>query len=102
MKPYYVYIMTNKNYNVLYTGVTGDLLERVRQHKSKQVEGFTKRYNVTKLVYFEVYDDPASAILREKQIKGGSRKKKLDLIESMNKVWKDLFDEMVGDEPQHV
>ncbi len=102
MKPYYVYIMTNKNYNVLYTGVTGDLLERVRQHKSQQVEGFTKRYNVTKLVYFEVYDDPASAILREKQIKGGSRKKKIDLIESMNKDWKDLFDEMVGDEPQHV
>ena len=90
--------MTNKNNNVLYTGVTGDLLERVRQHKSKQIEGFTKRYNVTKLVYFETYDNPASAILREKQIKGGSRKKKINLIESVNVEWKDLFKELVEGE----
>ena len=88
--------MTNKTNNVLYTGVTGDLIERVRQHRLKSIEGFTKRYNVTKLVYYEAYEDPASAILREKQIKGGSRKKKIKLIEDMNRDWKDLFEELVG------
>lgn len=95
MKQYYVYIMTNKTNKVLYTGVTGDLLERVYQHKSLSTEGFTKKYHITKLVYYEAYDDPTSAILREKQIKGGSRKKKIDLINSMNAEWKDLFEEMV-------
>jgi putative endonuclease len=98
MRQYYVYIITNKNNNVLYTGITGDLLERVQQHRSKSIIGFTKRYNVTKLVYFETYDDPVSAILREKQIKGGSRKKKIELVESMNKEWKDLFEELVEDD----
>ena len=98
MKQYYVYILTNKHNNVLYTGVTGNLFERVQQHKSKSIEGFTKRYNVTKLVYYEAFDDPSSAILREKQIKGGSRKKKIDLIESTNVEWKDLFEKMVGDD----
>ena len=89
-KQYCVYIMTNKINTVLYTGMTGDLAGRVYQHKHKLIEGFTKRYNVTKLVYYEVYDSAWSAIAREKQIKAGSRKKKIELIDSMNKEWTDL------------
>ena len=89
-KQYCVYIMTHKKNGVLYTGISGKLAARVYQHKNKLFDGFTKRYNVTKLVYYEVYGDPLSAIAREKQIKGGSRKKKLNLIESMNPEWNDL------------
>ena len=91
MNNYFVYILTNKNNTVLYTGVTNNLHRRIWQHKSKLLKGFTKRYNVTKLVYFEMYDDPESAISREKQLKAGSRKKKLELINSFNKEWKDLY-----------
>jgi putative endonuclease len=76
--------MTNKNNTVLYTGVTNNLHKRVYEHKEKLVEGFTKKYNVVKLVYYEIFDDPENAIAREKQIKAGSRQKKLDLINSMN------------------
>lgn len=90
----YVYILTNKNNTVLYTGVTADLAKRVWQHKEKFVEGFTKRYNLDKLVYYEVFEDISNAIAREKQIKGGSRLKKLRLIEDMNKDWKDLYYEL--------
>jgi len=89
-KQYYVYIMTNKNNSVLYTGVTGDLSRRAREHKGKLRDGFTKKYNVTKLVYFEIFQDVGIAIRREKQIKAGSRKKKEELINSMNKEWVDL------------
>ncbi|MEW6328429.1 MAG: GIY-YIG nuclease family protein [Thermodesulfobacteriota bacterium] len=77
---HYVYILTNKRNTVLYTGMTNDLKRRVFEHKEKLVDGFTKKYNVTKLVYYEVFDDPENAILREKQIKAGSRQKKIDLI----------------------
>jgi len=91
LKNYFVYILTNKNNTVLYTGVTNNLHRRIWQHKSKLLKGFTKRYNVTKLVYFEMFDDPESAISREKQLKAGSRKKKLELISSFNKEWKDLY-----------
>ena len=77
--------MTNKNNTVLYTGVTGDLKKRVYQHKNKLTEGFTKKYNINKLVYYQAFGDPARAISREKQIKGGSRQKKVELISSMNK-----------------
>jgi putative endonuclease len=84
--------MTNKNNTVLYTGVTRDIKKRVYEHKEKLAEGFTKRYNITKLVYYEVFDDPENAISREKQIKGGSRKKKIDLIESINRKWEDLYE----------
>jgi putative endonuclease len=93
-RQFYVYIMTNKNHTVLYTGITNDLKRRVYEHKQKLVEGFTKRYNVTKLVCFEVFSDAYNAIAREKQIKGGSRQKKIDLIERMNPSWKDLYDEL--------
>lgn len=89
-----MYIMTNERNTVLYAGVTGDLTKRTYEHREKLVEGFTKRYNIAKLVYFEVVGDVKSAIAREKQIKSGSRQKKVDLIESMNKEWIDLYDEL--------
>jgi putative endonuclease len=89
---YYVNIMTNKNNRVLYTGVTNDLKRRVYEHKEKFVPGFTEKYNVTKLVYYETLEDPENAILREKQIKAGSRQKKIDLIMGFNKEWNDLYD----------
>lgn len=91
---YFVYIMTNKNNAVLYTGVTNDLKRRVYEHREKLTEGFTKKYNVLKLVYYEVFEDVYSAISREKQIKSGSRKKKIELINSINKEWKDLYEEI--------
>ena len=93
-KQYYVYIMTNKLNSVLYTGVTSDLEKRAYEHKSKLVERFTKKYNVDKLVYYEVFDDINNAIVREKQIKAGTRKKKIDLISSINPAWKDLYNEL--------
>jgi len=93
-KLFYVYIMTNKNNTVLYAGVTNDLIRRVYEHKEKLVEGFTGKYNINKLLYYEIFEDPQSAIAREKQIKGGSRSKKIGLIESMNEDWKDLYDEI--------
>ncbi len=93
-KQYYVYIMTNKGNRVLYTGVTNDLQRRVYEHKNKLVKGFTKKYNVIKLVFYEVCDDIESAILREKQIKGWLRKKKIALIESINPEWRDLSTEI--------
>ena len=93
-KQYYVYILTNKNNTVLYTGVTNDLKRRIYEHKAKLVEGFTKRYHVEKLVFYDLSEDVASAILREKQIKGGSRAKKFGLIDGMNPGWKDLFDDL--------
>ena len=89
MKQYYVYIMTNKS-RTLYTGVTGDLERRVYEHKHKLVPGFTSKYNITRLVYFEMTHDIQAAISREKQIKGWLRKKKIALIESMNPEWKEL------------
>jgi putative endonuclease len=93
---YCVYIMTNKRNTVLYTGVTRDLTRRVWQHKNKLVKGFTKKYNIVKLVYYEVFDTPMSAIEREKRIKGGSRQKKIGLIESTNPEWRDLYDEVIS------
>jgi len=91
---YYVYIMTNKHNTVLYTGVTNDLKKRAWQHREKLVEGFTKRYNINKLVYYEAFDEVRAAITREKQIKGGSRQKKIDLVNNMNSEWRDLYDDL--------
>ncbi len=91
---YYVYIMTSKNNRGLYTGVTNDLKKRVYEHKEKMIDGFTKRYNVIKLVYYEVFDDINTAIMREKQIKAGSRKKKNEMINSKNEDWEDLYYEL--------
>lgn len=93
-KQYYVYILTNRWNNVLYTGVTNDLQRRILEHKNRALKGFTKRYNVDKLVYYEVAESIESAILREKQIKGGSRKDKIELINTMNSEWHDLYKEL--------
>jgi len=93
-KQYYIYLLTNQNNTVIYTGVTSNLIKRIWEHKNKLVKGFTQRYNIDKLVYYEIYDDPENAIAREKQIKAGSRKNKIGLIESMNPEWKDLSDSL--------
>jgi putative endonuclease len=95
----HVYILTNKNHTVLYTGVTSSLNERIEQHKSKVAKGsFTSRYNCNKLVYYEGFPDIGQAIAEEKRIKGGSRKKKIALIEGMNPDWKDLWDQISRDD----
>ena len=91
-KEYYVYIMTNKS-RTLYTGVTNDLMRRVYEHKNKLIQGFTKKYNIKYLVYYETSSSIESAIEREKQIKGWLRVKKIAFIESVNPEWKDLSEE---------
>ena len=91
-KEYYVYIMTNKS-RTLYTGVTGDLMRRVYEHKNKLVPGFTSKYNIRYLVYYESTSNVHAALEREKQIKGWLRARKIALIESMNPEWKDLSEE---------
>jgi putative endonuclease len=93
MKRYYVYILTNVRHTVLYTGVTNNLARRLEEHR-RGFSAFTRRYNVHKLVYFEEFHDVRDAITREKQIKSGSRQKKLALIESLNPLWRDLSEEL--------
>jgi putative endonuclease len=88
-KQYYVYIMSSRS-RVIYIGMTNDLRRRVAQHQQKLVEGFTQKYNVTQLVYYEVTQDVHSALAREKELKGWRRSKKVALIESVNPAWKDL------------
>jgi len=94
-KDYYVYILTNYTNTVLYTGVTNNLLRRVYEHKEKKADSFTKKYNINKLVYYEFFNDIRFAIEREKQIKGGSRKKKIELIDGFNKDWEDLYPKLL-------
>ncbi|OGZ34241.1 MAG: hypothetical protein A2174_03500 [Candidatus Portnoybacteria bacterium RBG_13_41_18] len=89
-KQYFTYIATNQRDTVLYTGITNDLFRRISEHKAKSIKGFTDKYNVNKLVYYEVFGTPQEAILREKQIKAGSRKKKIDLIKRENPDFEDL------------
>ena len=91
---YCVYIATNERRTVLYTGVTGDLKKRIWQHKNKLVDGFTSRHHVSRLVYFEACRNPLGAIAREKQIKAGSRRNKIALVEATNPAWRDLYDEI--------
>jgi len=93
-RQYYVYIMTNENNTVLYTGITNDLKRRVWEHKEKLIDGFTKKYNVTKLLYYEIFRDVSNAILKEKQIKGGSRAKKVRLVNCANREWRDLYEDL--------
>lgn len=88
---YYVYLVASQKHGTLYLGVTNDLVRRVYQHKSKSIAGFTKRHNVTRLVWFEVYDDPANAITREKELKKWRRDWKVRLIEEENPDWFDLY-----------
>ncbi len=93
-REYCVYLMTNAHNTVIYCGVTNNLARRVYEHKNCLGGIFTKKYNVNKLVYYEIGDNVNAALVREKQIKGGSRKKKIDLVNSVNPEWKDLFDEI--------
>jgi putative endonuclease len=89
-----IYILTNKTRGTIYTGVTSNLVKRVWQHKNKITGGFTGKYNLTMLVYYELHHDMYQAIQREKQIKAGSRMKKIKLIDNFNPTWKDLYDEI--------
>jgi len=93
-KQYYIYIMTNITNTVLYTGVTNNLKRRAYEHRHGLGSVFTKKYSVTRLVYYEISLDIRTAIAREKQIKGGSRHKKIDLVNSFNPEWRDLYDEI--------
>ncbi|MBU1203309.1 GIY-YIG nuclease family protein [Patescibacteria group bacterium] len=95
MRQYFVYILANHKQGTLYTGVTNDLIVRVWQHKEKlDNKSFTSRYSINKLVYYEIYEDAYEAISREKQIKAGSRQKKIDLIEKYNKNWANLYNKL--------
>ncbi|OGO30399.1 MAG: excinuclease ABC subunit C [Chloroflexi bacterium RBG_16_56_11] len=93
-KQYYVYFMANKTNVAVYIGVTGNLKRRVFEHKNKLVKGFTEKYDINKLVYYEIYYDPENAILREKRLKGSSRTRKNRLVASLNPEWLDLYDEI--------
>jgi len=90
-KEYYIYLLTNTYGNVLYTGVTNDLIRRIYEHKNKLQKGFTEKYNLDQLVYYETYANISDAIAREKQIKGWSRKKKNELVNTLNSSWNDLY-----------
>ncbi|MBU0651128.1 GIY-YIG nuclease family protein [bacterium] len=95
-KLYYTYIITNKPNGTLYIGITSDIIKRVWQHKNKVVEGFSEKYNLNKLVYFEEYTTPEDAIRREKRLKFWKRQWKIDLIEKNNPDWKDLYEDICG------
>ena len=91
----YVYILFSKRNGTLYVGVTSNIIKRIWEHKNKVVKGFTQKYSVDKLGYYEIFDNIESAIIREKQIKSWSRKKKLELIESINPNWNDLYETII-------
>ena len=93
-KYYYVYIITSNNSKVLYIGITNNLRKRVYEHKAKLVNGFSKRYNLNRIIYYEMFEDVNEAIKREKQMKNYSREKKEELIDGFNKNWKDLYNEL--------
>ncbi len=92
MKQYFVYILASQTAGTLYVGMTSDLKRRVWEHKGKATEGFTEKYDIHKLVYYEVYDDPENAILREKRIKKWNREWKINLFRDTNPDWQDLYD----------
>jgi putative endonuclease len=94
--PYYVYCMASRKNGTLYLGITNDLVRRVYQHKTKALSGFTSRYSVDRLVWYECYDDPTTAITREKELKRWRRAWKLELIEKLNPNWTDLYDGICG------
>lgn len=95
MKQYFIYIVTNKQNGVLYTGITSNLIKRIYEHKEKIFDGFSKKYNCNKLVYFEIFDNVNIAIAREKQIKLYKRAKKIALIDKSNPDWKDLYSSVI-------
>ena len=94
---YYIYILASRRNGTLYIGMTNDLIRRVHEHKSGYVEGFTSKYSVDKLVYFEHCENFESALQREKRLKEWKRKWKLELIEKVNPLWEDLFGELISD-----
>lgn len=98
MKQWYLYIMSNEKNWVLYTWVTSNLIKRIQEHKNWDIEWFTQKYFIKKLVYYEAYDDIYEAIQREKRIKKWNREWKLNLIEKENKNWKDLYYELIDEE----
>jgi len=91
----YIYILTNNHHTTLYIGVTSNLIQRIFTHKEKFFEGFSKKYNLSKLVYYEVCSNIEQAILREKRLKAGSRQRKIDLIDKFNPDWADLWDKII-------
>jgi putative endonuclease len=95
-RQFFVYIMTNQRHTVLYTGITSDLPRRAHEHRTKSIPGFTARYNLNKLIFYESAPTAETAILREKQIKAGSRARKMALIEAMNPTWRDLFGDIAS------
>ena len=95
-RQYYVYLLTNKHQTVLYVGVTNDIGRRMWEHKNRAVPGFTSRYNISRLMYFEIFRDVTDAIGREKQLKGYGRAKKVALIEQDNAGWRDLSEEWLA------
>ena len=92
---YYIYILASRKNGVIYIGVTNNLIRRVYEHKNSLVEGFTKKYNVKTLVYYEVHKDIKQAIIREKRLKEWKRQWKIDLIEQTNPEWKDLYNDLI-------
>ena len=92
---FYVYILASRKHGTIYIGVTNDLIRRVYEHKQKLVPGFTKDYDVHKLVYYEIFDDPESAIMREKRLKRWKRDWKIELVEGSNPNWDDLYSELI-------
>jgi putative endonuclease len=101
-KSYYVYILASKRNGTLYIGITSNLIRRVWEHKEENIEGFTEKYNVNKLVYFEQYNDPENALKREKRLKRYNRKWKLALIEKENPNWRDLYYDLIPGLPDQV
>ena len=101
-KDYYVYVLASQRNGTLYVGITSNLIKRIWEHKNKAIEGFTQKYNVDKLVYFEQYRDPKNAIKREKRLKKYNRQWKLELIEKENPEWRDLYNELVSGLPDRV
>lgn len=95
MRYSYIYILSNNWNTTVYVGITNDLIKRIWQHKQKLVEGFTQKYNINKLVYYEQYENIEEAIKREKQLKAGSRKNKIQLIEKQNPTWEDLYEKLM-------
>ncbi len=96
MKTMYVYIITNKTNGTLYIGVTNNLIRRIYEHKNKLIKGFSSKYNLDRLVYYEIFEDETNAIQREKTLKNWNRNWKKDLIENVNPEWKDLYNELLN------
>ncbi|MCP3388669.1 GIY-YIG nuclease family protein [Bradyrhizobium sp. CCGB12] len=93
---YYVYLLASKKYGTLYIGVTNDIIRRIHEHKSRVAAGFSKRYSVDRLVWFEIYEDPVTAITREKELKKWRREWKIRLIEEQNPQWIDLYQQITN------